>query len=123
MAERYVLDTSAVLAVLQSERGADLVLRAGAPFMSTASLAELLEVGRRRGLDPHEVHSTVQAGLGVEFAALTEQQALRSEQFVDRDVSLGDRCCLALAGDLGIPALTADPGWKRFDQIEVVLIR
>jgi PIN domain nuclease of toxin-antitoxin system len=40
------------------------------------------------------------------------------------DVSLGDRFCLALAEELGLPALTADRRWKDLHlSIEIRLIR
>lgn len=39
-------------------------------------------------------------------------------------LSLGDRACLALAAELGIPALTADQTWAGLDiGVKVELIR
>ena len=39
-------------------------------------------------------------------------------------LSFGDRACLALAAELGLPAVTADRGWARLDlDIAVEVIR
>ena len=39
-------------------------------------------------------------------------------------LSLGDRCCLALALERGVPALTADGAWLRLSHlVRVELIR
>jgi PIN domain nuclease of toxin-antitoxin system len=39
-------------------------------------------------------------------------------------LSLGDRACLALAGQLGLPAATADRAWANVDiGVEIVFIR
>jgi PIN domain nuclease of toxin-antitoxin system len=38
-------------------------------------------------------------------------------------LSLGDRACLALAGDLGRPALTADKVWRDLPRVEVRVVR
>lgn len=53
--------------------------------------------------------------LGLEVAPMTEGQAGRSAELRPATraagLSLGDRACLALAAELGAPALTADRGW------------
>lgn len=42
----------------------------------------------------------------------------------EKGLSLADRACLALAGRLGVPAMTADWGWGEVDVgAEVRLIR
>jgi ribonuclease VapC len=39
-------------------------------------------------------------------------------------LSLGDRACIALAKELGLPAMTADKAWTRAASgVEVVLLR
>ena len=41
-----------------------------------------------------------------------------------KDLSLGDRFCLGLAAELGLPVLTADRRWKDLDiGIKITLIR
>ncbi len=124
-----VLDASAVLALLHDEPGADAVASAlpGARI-GAANLAEVVgklvdagvEAGRLRGM---------LAAAGVTVEPVTADDAELAGALRDipggRHLSLGDRCCLALAARCR-PAsvLTADREWADLDlPIEVRLIR
>lgn len=110
-----VLDASAVLTLLFEEPGAEVVrahLRTG--VIGAANLAEVLAKLSDHGLPAQEAARAV-AILGLEVMPMTETQALRSAELRPATraagLSLGDRACLALAAELGAPALTADRGW------------
>ena len=110
-----VLDASAVLALLFEEKGAEVVrtqLRTG--VIGAANLAEVLAKLSDHGLPAVEAVRAV-AILGLEVAPMTEAQAQRSAELRPltrgAGLSLGDRACLALAAELGAPAVTADRGW------------
>ncbi len=110
-----VFDASAVLALLFEEPGAEVVrvqLRTG--VIGAANLAEVLAKLSDHGLPAVEAVRVVTI-LGLEVAPMTEAQAGRSAELrpLTRAVglSLGDRACLALAAELGAPALTADRSW------------
>lgn len=110
-----VLDASAVLALLFEEPGAEIVraqLRTG--VIGAANLAEVLAKLSDHGLPAQEAARAV-AILGLEVAPMTEGQAQRSAELRPATrtagLSLGDRACLALAIELGAPALTADRSW------------
>ena len=110
-----VLDASAVLALLFEEPGAEIArahLRAG--VIGAANLAEVLAKLSDHGLPAPEAAHAV-AILGLDVAPMTETQAQRSAGMRAATraagLSLGDRACLALAAELGAPALTADRGW------------
>lgn len=110
-----VIDASAVLALLFGERGAEVVrahLRTG--VIGAANLAEVLAKLSDHGM-PAEQAARAVAILGLEVAPMTEAQARRSAALRSATraagLSLGDRACLALAAELGVPALTADRGW------------
>jgi len=110
-----VLDASAVLALLFEEPGAEVVraqLQTG--VIGAANLAEVLAKLSDHGLPAVEAVRAVTI-LGLEVAPMTEAQAGRSAKLrpMTRAVglSLGDRACLALAAELGAPALTADRSW------------
>jgi ribonuclease VapC len=123
-----VFDASAVLALLFAEPGAEVAgryLRDG--IISAANLAEVLAKLVDQGLPLPEAIRAV-AMLGLEVAPLTEAQGQRSAEFRPASrvlgLSLGDRACLALAAERGLPALTADRAWARLDgTVEVVVIR
>ncbi len=110
-----VLDASAVLALLFKEKGAEVVraqLRTG--VIGAANLAEVLAKLSDHGLPALEAVRAV-AILGLEVAPMTEAQAQRSAELRPltrgAGLSLGDRACLALAAELGAPAVTADRSW------------
>lgn len=125
-----VLDASAVLALLFKEPGSEVVrahLRTG--VVGAANLAEVLAKLSDHGL-PAEQAARAVAILGLEVAPMTVAQAQRSAELrpVTRQagLSLGDRACLALAAELGAPALTADRSWDALAQaagVRVQLIR
>ncbi len=124
-----ILDASAVLALIHDEPGADLVANAmdestiGAP-----NLAEVIGKLVDAQINPADVRQLLIAA-GVIIEPLTADDAelvgaLRSIKG-GRQLSLGDRCCLALT-IRSAPAIviTADRAWQKLDlPIEVRLIR
>jgi ribonuclease VapC len=127
----FVLDTSAVLAILFREPGQDIVrtaLREGSAI-SAVNLAEAITRLVRDGMAadraaaalsalPIELHD-LGAELAIEIGALFAQ----TRPF---GLSLGDRACLALARQEKLPALTGDRAWLQVAPlvgVEVRLIR
>lgn len=115
-----VLDASAVLAMLNEEPGADVVTAklAGAT-MSVANLAEVLGKVSDVGADVVTVERLLRAA-GVTFIPLDEADArmVAALRRVDGGMalSLGDRCCLALAlRSDPAEVLTADQAWRELD--------
>lgn len=124
-----VLDASAVLALINDEPGADDVAAAlSTAALSTVNLAEVVgklvdvgaDAGRARPL-------LVAAGVTLEPLTAEDAELAGALRAVDggRGLSLGDRCCLALAvrhpsGE----ALTADRTWASLGlPVRVRLIR
>ena len=126
----YVLDASALLALLQGETAAewlDEVL--GNSIISTVNWCEVLTKSLEHGADLRDAGDLLQAE-GVQIIPFTANDAARAatlrEPTRSLGLSLGDLACLALSRAWGIPALTADRVWKQLDEelgIEVQLIR
>ena len=125
-----VLDSSAVLAVILEEPGAERVepLLLGAK-VSAVNLGEVAAKLRDLGM-PEETVETVLTGLQIEVHAHDRDAALASgflrPATRSAGLSLGDRACLGLAAALRLPAVTADRGWQSVAEavgVEVTPIR
>jgi ribonuclease VapC len=122
-----VLDTSAVLALLLGEPGAETVAEAIADgaAISTVTHTEVATVLIRNDLD---LASLAQVAAQVRVAPFTVADANTAAALIVQGgplgLSLGDRACLALAIRLNARALTADSAWTKLEiSVEVILIR
>lgn len=126
----YLLDASALLALMLGERGADVVhgVLPGAR-VSTVNIAEVVSKLQEYGVPediirrslteldltvvPFELDQAHRAGL---LRAITKRKGL----------SLGDRSCLAAAHHVGAIAVTGDTDWLEIADeagVEVLAIR
>jgi len=114
---RVVLDASALLAVLNSEPGAERLTPQilAAATSSTVNLAEVHSKLVQRGLSRDAAWDAANAVVH-EASAFTAEQARTAGDLVLQTralgLSLGDRACLALALALRAPVYTADRSWK-----------
>ena len=130
-----VLDASALLAYLEDEAGADVVVSAGwrrGAFLSAANFAEVLSKLAERGEEPQEVREELEQlgpGRTAQRRALDRaRRPWRSPNSASSQnlsvISLGDRCCLALGMRLGLPVVTADRTWREAPVgVEMVFVR
>lgn len=111
----YVLDASALLCLIFQERGAERV-EACLPGarMGAANLAEVVGKLIDLGVDGKAAAQKI-AELDLEIVPLDRRQAETAGHLRATTrglgLSLGDRCCLALAETLDVTALTADRAW------------
>lgn len=123
-----VLDASALLAYLQDEPGGEHV-RAVLPraVMSTVNWTEVIGKAREEGVDTQGLREDLESlGLAFEpFSAVQAEIAGRLRERTRRHgLSLGDRACLALGSDRGVPVCTADRAWKTLHLgVEIETIR
>ena len=129
-----VLDASAVLALLKREPGGEFIaefIESGDPrsvVLGAANLAEVISKLAVQGIDPMRAYGLIQT-MGFTVEPVTAGDALLAGALRTmeggRELSLGDRCCLALA--LRMPSAevwTGDRTWAELDlPIAVKLIR
>ena len=122
-----VLDASAILAVLQSEPGAEQVVPlVAAALVSVINEAEVIGRLIGRGRNPDEALNIVKA-LPYQLVDLDRDLCRRAGVWWGltkaQGLSLADRCCLALAERESLPAVTADTSWGKIAlPVEVRLI-
>ena len=112
-----VLDASAVLALVRDEPGADKVeAHIGRAAMSAINLQEVVKELLLSGLEEPTVRdllSELRIDVRSHDADAAYAAAALHAQTREFGRGLGDRSCLALAIQLGVPALTADREWKK----------
>jgi PIN domain nuclease of toxin-antitoxin system len=128
-APEYILDASAVLALLLKERGGEAVssfLPTGA--ISAVNLAEVVTKLLKRTGSPRHVLPMLDF-VSLPVIPWDESSAHRSLQFAhlaDLGLSIGDRACITEAMHFsGAKVVTADRSWKKITAISkrVILIR
>ena len=132
MTTKIVLDASSVIALINREKGCEIVEKyLEEAIISTVNFAEVISVVNRElfkseadrieGLKlitdtlPQIIDFDInQAIISGELDSITKKYGL----------SLGDRACLALAKYKNIPVLTADKSWSKLNLgIKIKLIR
>ena len=125
---KYVLDSSALLAVAYDERGADRVKPIfNRSVMSSVSLSECIGKMASRGI-PAEDALTVLTDMVPDIIDFDQTIALIAGGLVPNTqplgLSLGDRACLATGIRLRLEVVTADKIWGKLKlPVKVMLIR
>jgi ribonuclease VapC len=123
-----VLDASALLALLHSEPGAEIVEEAlERAAISSVNWSEVHQRWISRGVDVTGLRADTEA-LGLEIVPFTAEDAESAGELWaptrHLGLSLGDRACLGLARRLALPVLTADRAWLDLELgIQVTTIR
>ncbi|MEV6228341.1 type II toxin-antitoxin system VapC family toxin [Saccharopolyspora shandongensis] len=123
-----VLDTSAILAWLRDETGAETVDPVlGDATMSAVNWSELAQKLTQHGADARRTCDRLRT-IGVLVEPFTAEDALCSGELWPHTrsfgLSLGDRACLAVALRLDAPVMTADKAWRDIDvRVPIRLLR
>ncbi len=129
MIDKVVLDASALLALIQNERGADVIkplLKKS--VMSTINVAEVLTALQRIEIQPKDAIVSI-CGMIRELIPFDVEQAQCAAELQSyvrhKGLSLGNRACIALGQKLQVPVYTADKIWGelQLDTITINVIR
>lgn len=112
-----VMDASAVLALVRDEPGADKVVpHVGRAAISAVNLQEVIKELLLSGLEATVIRQLLEE-LRLDVRPHDAEAAYAAaglhSQTKEFGRGLGDRSCLALAIQFGVPALTADREWKK----------
>jgi ribonuclease VapC len=124
----FVVDASAVLALLQTEPGADMVAsRIRGSRISAVNYSEVLEKCLAAGFQTHITEKMLQ-DFGLQCTVFDERHAAitASLRTLTKKVGLSfaDRACLALAKITDSTAITADKDWAKVKVgVRLLLIR
>lgn len=127
MNKLFVLDSSAVLAVINSEKGNENVEpKFPEAIVSTVNVAEVMGKLAERGVDLYSALNYFM-NVGLEVVDFDASQALECGKLrpltKHLGLSLGDRACLSLAIANNATAVTADRVWAKLDLCPIEIIR
>jgi len=116
---KTVIDASALLALLNSEDGADIVEDAlSSAAISSVNYSEVVAKLADAGVPVDSIPQVLRP-LDLIIVPFDEELAFQTGLMrpAARNIglSLGDRACLSLAKSMGLPALTADKSWNKLD--------
>ena len=123
----FVLDASALLALMLGEAGADVVAaRIGRACIGAVTLSEVVAKLTERGVPQAVVHESIEE-LGLDVRPFTAEQAMLAGNLRNAargaGLSLGDRAGLALAITLKAEAVTMDAAWANIPlPVQVTLV-
>ena len=128
MSEKAILDASALLALIQKERGSEVIkplLKYS--VMSTVNVAETLTFLQKVDITPTEGVDSISLLIN-EIVDFDVDQAREVAELYPKvkhkGLSLGDRACLALGIKYKAPIYTADKAWKDINsELDIRLIR
>lgn len=115
--KHYVLDASALLAIMLGESGADAVHAVlDRAKIGAVNLSEVVAKLQERGVPDDAIDQSL-ADLDLAIVPFDQDQAMRAGKLRlatrGAGLSLGDRACLAVADALGAIAITTDQAWSK----------
>jgi PIN domain nuclease of toxin-antitoxin system len=123
-----VVDASAIIASIRDEPGGrQAASRARGARVSAVNYSEVIAWLAERGSTVEDAEAVIGAfDLTVERFDQARAMAagVLAAKTRGRNISFGDRACLALALELGMPVMTGDRAWRALDiGVEVRLFR
>ena len=126
---KCILDASALLALLNSEKGAEEVEKLlPNSVMSTVNVAEVIaELDKKLDISAEEgkqmIETTIDKIIPFDFSQSVEAGRLR-KLTESLGLSLGDRACIALGLSTGYTIYTTDKAWAKLKlECKIILVR
>ena len=126
---KVILDSSALIALIKNETGADVVESLlGRIVMSNLNVSEVSGILIDLGMSYEECKNSVEPYIDVIVPLDVEQSfdiAFLKKSTKHKGLSIGDRACIALGIKMKLPIYTADKVWADLDLegAEIILIR
>jgi ribonuclease VapC len=126
---KVILDSSALLALIKNENGSEVVEPLlGKIVMSAINIAEVAGILVDLGMSHEECINSIEPFVDL-IVPLDMQQsfeiAFLKKLTKDKGLSIGDRACIALGIQMGLPIYTADKIWQNLNlkDADIILIR
>jgi len=113
---RYVLDSSALIALINNESGSERVKKAlSGSIMSAVNVSEVVAVLTRLNIPQEKIHALI-SNLVHAVIPFNEEQAFIAGYLYSKTqakgLSFGDRACLSLGKTRNLAVLTSDKKWS-----------
>lgn len=126
---KVILDSSALIALIKNEKGAEIVEPLlGKIVMSAINISEVAGILIDIGMSHEECKNTIEPFVNLIVPLGTEQAyniAFLKKLTKNKGLSIGDRACIALGLEMGLPIYTADKIWDNLNikNANIILIR
>ncbi len=129
MNKKFLLDTSAIIALIKKEPGYKIVSNILAnSAISTVNFTELISTLIKEGVSEEDADAITE-NIIPEIIPYDHEVAINAGKLISitkpYGLSLGDRACIALGMQLELPIYTADKIWAKLDlpNLDIKLIR
>lgn len=125
---KFMVDASAILALLNQENGSEKVARLiDNAIISSVNLSEVIAKLADAGITEEDIQQIL-FNLNLEVVPFSKEQGFRAGMLRPSTkligLSFGDRACLALGISLNLPILTADRLWASLSlEVEIQVVR
>jgi len=128
MKSKYVLDASALLVLINEERGHEEVAHyLPEACISAVNLSEVISILHGTSMPNKEIKQLMKELIHsvVPFDEIHAYQTAQLRSLTkEKGLSLGDRACMALGKIKNISVVTADKIWKSLEiDLEIILVR
>jgi len=128
--KKYILDTSALIALLERENGYEVILdKLDKSIISTVTLSEFVSVLIRKSLTEDDIDK-IRKNLLPDIIVFCEEISVEAGKLISitkpYGLSLGDRACIATGSKYNLTIYTTDKIWDKLNDIldaDIIVMR